>query len=162
DAAVLMTPESNLLDPAIGGLSLQPSRDVVGGCHHLTWAPEGGREGAFADGREVILAHELNKGGVPDRIRVRLPIEPAVLREVGPGGGGWRAEAVRRAGGLVATTVGRGLFDDALGGRLAFHDLTMRADLLARVVSDCHDRFGRREAVDLLQRITRVGLREVT
>src|SRR5262249_16903628 len=63
---------------------------------------------------------------------------------------------------LVTTTVGRVLFNDILAAKMAFYDISMTSKNLARVISDCYQQMGRRETIDLLDRMKDTGFREST
>src|SRR5262249_34928395 len=64
--------------------------------------------------------------------------------------------------GLVLTTVGRVLFNDILHPRMAYYDVAMGSKHLARVISDCYQLLGRRETIELLDRLKDLGFREST
>ncbi len=64
--------------------------------------------------------------------------------------------------GAGKTTVGRILFNDILHANMAFYDIPMTSKNLARVISDCYQLMGRRETIDLLDRMKDTGFREST
>jgi DNA-directed RNA polymerase subunit beta' len=175
EAAVLMTPATNLLDPASGRLSITPTADIILGCYHLT-ATRGGSghsaecdEGkAFAGPAEVLDAHAQGKLSIHARIRVRLPMNRRVLTEVEEGGRtrveglGDRPNAPLRNNRLVSTTVGRVVFNDVLHPRMPFYDLAMDGKHLEQVLTEAHRLLGNRETVELLDRIKDLGFQEAT
>ena len=71
-------------------------------------------------------------------------------------------ELPRTPNGLVTTTVGRVIFNDILNQKMAFYDLAMSNKHLARVISDCNLLLGRRETIELLDRMKEIGFREST
>jgi DNA-directed RNA polymerase subunit beta' len=71
-------------------------------------------------------------------------------------------EVPRTPNGLVTTTVGRVLFNDILNQRMAFYDLALGSKYLARIIADCYQQMGRRETIDLLDRMKETGFREST
>jgi DNA-directed RNA polymerase subunit beta' len=71
-------------------------------------------------------------------------------------------EVPRKPNGLIMTTVGRVLFNDILEKRMAFYDVAMGSKQLARVISDCYLLLGRRETIELLDRMKELGFREST
>ena len=167
EATVLMTPANNLFSPADGQLNILPSQDVVMGCYYLTALhgepSEGAEEKAFARVAEVHAAFAHNKLGVHARVRVRLPEEKRVVSEVNVHPYRTKIEEItRRPAGLVRTTVGRLLFNDILHPKMAFYDVPMTSKQLATVVSDCCRLLGRRETIELLDRIKDLGFREAT
>jgi DNA-directed RNA polymerase subunit beta' len=148
EARERMTPASNVFSPANGLPIITPSKDMVLGCYYLT-ASRGGAPGkAFASPGEVILAHAQGKLGVHDGVRVRLPGDREVVGEgTGP---------------LVATTVGRVLFNDVLPEGMPFYDLPLTGKNLNRIIADCQERLGRPATLALLERVKEVGFREAT
>ena len=68
----------------------------------------------------------------------------------------------RKPSGLVSTTVGRVLFNDILHPKMAFYDVAMTSKQLARVISDCYLLLGRRETIELLDRMKELGFKEST
>jgi DNA-directed RNA polymerase subunit beta' len=71
-------------------------------------------------------------------------------------------EVPRKPSGLVQTTVGRVLFNDILHPQMAFYDVSMTSKQLARVISDCYLLLGRRDTIDLLDRMKETGFKEST
>ncbi len=160
EAHVLMMATNNIFSPANGQPIISPSQDIVMGCYYLT-AP---REGEFGEGKvfsgtgEVFLAFAQGKVGVHAKIKVRLPIEKKVVTEVNG-----KPEIVPRApNGLVATTVGRVVFNDILKPLMAYYDLALSGKHLSRIIADCYHELGRRETIDLLDRMKELGFREST
>src|SRR5262249_44883667 len=128
---------------------------------------EAGEGMVFNSAAEVFLAFQQKKIGTHARIRVRLPVEKKVITESKEKG---KLEELDRnpnspggnASGLVSTTVGRILFNDILHPKMAFYDVAMGSKYLARVISDCYELLGRRETIDLLDRMKDLGFREST
>src|SRR5439155_27032289 len=73
-----------------------------------------------------------------------------------------RVEELQRTRGLVDTTVGRVLFNDILNPRMAYYDLPLSGKHLSRIIADCYQSLGRRETIDLLDRMKDLGFREST
>jgi DNA-directed RNA polymerase subunit beta' len=71
-------------------------------------------------------------------------------------------EVPRSPNGVISTTVGRIIFNDILNPKMAFYDVAMTSKQLARVISDCYLLLGRRETIDLLDRMKDLGFREST
>jgi len=71
-------------------------------------------------------------------------------------------ELPRKANGLVLTTVGRVVFNDILHPKMAFYDLSLSSKHLSRIIADCYQLLGRKETIDLLDRMKETGFREST
>jgi DNA-directed RNA polymerase subunit beta' len=173
EAQTLLDPRDHLHGPASGELLLKPTADAVLGCAYLTALLEGEQPGVpesargsgmvFSSPLEVGLAYAAGKVGVHARVRVRLPYEKEVVREDrSPVGHVWGEWATRRLRGLIETTVGRVLFNDALPAALPFYDLSVSVRELNRIFNDCETRLEQRETAALIERVTRLGCRECT
>ena len=68
----------------------------------------------------------------------------------------------RKPNGLIFSTVGRVVFNDILDKRMAFYDLALTSKRLQRIIADCYLLLGRRETIELLDRMKEVGFREST
>src|SRR5947209_1800962 len=170
EATVLMMSTNNIFSPANGQPIISPSQDIVMGCYYLTATrgepgevTEAGDGMVFASPAEVFLAFAAKKVGVHARIKVRLPIEKRVISEIRTEKDKTRVEEVQRsANKLVNTTVGRVLFNDILRPHMAFYDLALSSKHLSRIIADCYQQLGRRETIDLLDRMKELALREST
>ncbi len=170
EATVLMMSTNNIFSPANGQPIISPSQDIVMGCYYLTAtrgdmgeSGEAGKGKTFANVNEVFTAFALKKLGVHARIYVRLPIDKKVIGELKVDKSKTRVEELpRKSSGLVATTVGRVLFNDILNAKMAFYDLALSSKQLARIIADCYQLMGRRETIELLDRMKDIGFREST
>ncbi|MFL5244593.1 MAG: DNA-directed RNA polymerase subunit beta' [Gemmataceae bacterium] len=170
EATVLMMSTNNIFSPANGQPIISPSQDIVMGCYYLTAtrgdlgeSGEAGEGMVFSSPAEVFLAYAEKKVGVHARIRVRLPVGKEVISEVKIDKDKTRVEVInRKANGLVETTVGRVLFNDILKPRMAYYDLSLSSKHLARIIADCYQVLGRRQTIDLLDRMKDLGFREST
>ncbi|MEX0716235.1 MAG: DNA-directed RNA polymerase subunit beta', partial [Planctomycetaceae bacterium] len=131
------------------------SQDIVMGCYYLTLKQPGRRgEGmAFASPAEVFMAFEQGKVARHAVVKVRLPRDKRVK--------GDGAES-HKPGRLVETTVGRVIFNDILPPKLSYYNLTMKSKDLANVISDCYLELGRRQTIELLDRMKETGFRQAT
>ena len=102
------------------------------------------------------------KLGVHARVQVRLPINKRLIADIRTDKGIKVDEIPRKPNGLVMTTVGRVLFNDILNPKMAYYDVSMTSKQLARVISDCYLLLGRRETIELLDRMKELGFREST
>ncbi|MBI3410748.1 MAG: DNA-directed RNA polymerase subunit beta' [Planctomycetes bacterium] len=188
EATVLMMSTNNIFSPANGQPIITPSQDIVMGCYYLTADPLAsfmafggltderiksyqeklpenlkGEGMVFSSPAEVFLAYSAKKVGVHARIKVRLPIDKRVISEVAFEKDKTKVEEIQRnANGLVATTVGRVVFNDILKPGMAFYDLSLSSKQLSRIIADCYQELGRRETIDLLDRMKETGFREST
>ncbi|MBL8800287.1 MAG: DNA-directed RNA polymerase subunit beta' [Planctomycetia bacterium] len=182
EATVLMMSTNNIFSPANGQPIITPSQDIVMGCYYLTAvrgelgdAAEVGEGAIFFDKKdpyrmpcftsaaEVFLAFAQKKVGVHARIKVKLPIEKKVIGEVRYEKDRVKVEEIPRASdNLVNTTVGRVIFNDILNPKMAFYDLPLSGKHLSRIIADCYLVLGRRETIDLLDRMKELGFREST
>ncbi len=170
EATVLMMSTNNIFSPANGQPIISPSQDIVMGCYYLTAVRgdpgdeiEPGDGMVFTSPAEVFLAYAAKKVGVHARIKVRLPIEKKFITEVRYEKDRVKVEEVsRHPNGLVNTTVGRVIFNDILKPQMAFYDLALSSKYLSRIIADCYQLLGRRETIDLLDRMKDIGFREST
>jgi DNA-directed RNA polymerase subunit beta' len=169
EATVLMMSTNNIFSPANGSPIISPSQDIVMGCYYLTATRgepgeqiEPGDGMVFASPTEVFLAYAEKKVGVHARIKVRLPIEKRLVTEVRTENKTRVDEVPRNPNGLVNTTVGRVIFNDILNPRMAYYDLALSGKYLGKIISDCYEALGRRETIELLDRMKDIGFREST
>jgi DNA-directed RNA polymerase subunit beta' len=166
---VLMMTTSNIFSPANGAPMVGPSQDMVMGNYYLTVAMEDLRPAGapapakrnlplFRDPYEAMMAHDMGKIGIHDKIRVRIP--HAIVKDrngekrFDPNDG----KTVH----VVETTAGRCVFNDILPKGMPFYNLTMAQKKLSGVISDCFTYAGSAETVDLLDRIKTLGFRNAT
>src|SRR5439155_726794 len=95
-------------------------------------------------------------------VHLPLPIEKRVIGEIRTDKGNKVEEVARKPSGLVTTTVGRVLFNDILNSKMAYYDVALTSKQLARIIADCYLLLGRRETIDLLDRMKDIGFREST
>ncbi|MGL5095008.1 MAG: DNA-directed RNA polymerase subunit beta', partial [Planctomycetia bacterium] len=67
-----------------------------------------------------------------------------------------------RPGQLLKTTVGRALFNEILHPDMPFYNQSNGQKQLAGIIADCYRLLGRRETIDLLDRMKETGFREST
>ena len=153
EAHTLLMSTNNIFSPSNGAPIISPSQDVVMGCYYITASlPSSKGDGMkFASVEEVELAHSLGVVNTHTSITLRLPKSRRVKgdQDVNPGG-------------LVQTTVGRVLFNSMLSDGMPYYNTPLRSSDLAGVISDCYEILGRRETIDLLDTLNRVGFRQST
>ena len=170
EASVLMMSTNNVFSPANGQPIITPSQDIVMGCYYLTaYRGDVGDNVEIGDGMifhspaEVFTAYELKRVGVHAPVYVRLPLDKRVIGEVRVDKEKTVVEEIKRnPNGLVKTTIGRVIFNDILKPRMAFYDLPLSSKHLSRIIADCYQVLGRRETIDLLDRMKETGFREST
>jgi DNA-directed RNA polymerase subunit beta' len=172
EATVLMMSTNNIFSPANGKPIITPSQDIVMGCYYLTAARgeegkpedrcEPGEDMRFHSPTEVLAAYNQGKLGVHARIWVRLPMSKRLISEIKLEKSIKVDELTRNPNGLVRTTVGRVLFNEILHPKMPFYDLPLSNKNLSRIIADCYQLLGRRETIDLLDRMKVTGFREST
>ena len=170
EATVLMMSTNNIFSPANGNPIITPSQDIVMGCYYLTASRgEEGEKVEAGDGMifhspaELFAAFQHGKLGVHARVKVRLPIDKKVITELKVDKDKTIVDELpRKAGALVKSTVGRIIFNDILHPKMAFYDLPLTSKHLSRIIADCYQILGRKETIDLLDRMKETGFREST
>ena len=155
EATTLMMSTHNIFSPANGAPIISASQDIVMGCYYLTMQRTNrpGQGMIFASADEVFTAYQQGKVNRHAAIRVRMP---RGKRLKGEGADKYRP------GGLVETSPGRVLFNDILPKKMSYYNQTMRSKDLAIVISDCYQELGRRETIELLDRMKSCGFRAST
>jgi DNA-directed RNA polymerase subunit beta' len=165
-----MMTTSNIFSPANGAPMVGPSQDMVMGNYYLTVvlddlrpagsAPKGQparKPRLFRDAHEAMMAHDLGKVTLHEKIRVRIPHrllkeKPGEVKNIGRDGKPYAVE----------TTVGRCIFNDILPKGMPFYNMTMAQKKLSQVISDCFVYAGGAATVGLLDRIKDLGFRYAT
>jgi DNA-directed RNA polymerase subunit beta' len=152
---ILMMTTSNIFSPANGSPMVGPSQDMVMGNYYLTYAEPRDTSGKkelrlFRDTFEAIMAQEIGKIGLHNRIKVRLN----GIKVVG--------ESESEDSSILETTAGRCIFSDMLPEGMPFYNMTMSQKMLSRVISDCFKFTGSAETVDLLDKIKDLGFKHAT
>jgi len=155
EATTLMLATNNIFSPANGQPIISASQDIVMGCYYCTLSKPGrpGEGMKFSSMQEVHTAFLQGKVTRHSIVKVRMPRDKAVKGD---------GAADFRRGGLIETTVGRVMFNDVLPPQMAFYNLTMKSKDLANVISDCYLLLGRRQTIDLLDRMKNLGFHEAT
>lgn len=155
EATTLMMSTHNVFSPANGAPIISPSQDIVMGCYYVT-LKKPGRPGdgmMFGSIAEVHTAFLMGKVVLHSTIKVRMPSDKRVKGE---------GADTYKPGGIVETSVGRVMFNDMLPAKMAFYNYGMKSKDLANVISDCYLELGRRQTIQLLDRMKELGFREST
>ena len=145
EAHTLMMSTNNIFSPANGKPIISPSQDIVMGCYYITMALPGRRgEGmVFSSLDEAELAYSQGVIDLHALIKVRLPGSRHVKVD---------EERASVPGAIVATTVGRIMFNAMLPQGMPYYNYPMRSGELAGVISDCYQILGRKATIDLAGR----------
>ena len=137
EAREIMLSSLNLLKPATGLPITIPSQDIVLGCYWLTKIVEGAKgEGKIFSGtEEALLAH--NAGIIDLRAKIKVHIE--------------------KIEGLIETSLGRILLNEALPKDFAFQNEHFNSKSLQKLTGDIILKYKREEAVDALDKIKNLG-----
>jgi len=154
ESQTLMMSTNNIFSPSNGAPIISPSQDIVMGCYYLTMGvPDRRGDGmVFSSLDEVQLAYSLGVIDTHAAIRVKLPPSQRLRSEAEDG----------KLGDLIETTVGRVVFNMMLPKGMSFYNIPMRSSELARVISDCYQRLGRRHTIDLLDDMKKLGFNQST
>ena len=156
EATTLMMSTNNIFSPSNGQPIITPSQDIVMGCYYLTLKRPGlpGDGLMFSSVNEVYMALEQGKVRRHTTVKLRLPKGVRVKGE---------GEDTFKSGGLVETTVGRVIFNEEIvADGMAYYNRTMKSRDLSNVISDCYLELGRRNTIELLDRMKEVGFRQST
>ncbi len=153
EARQFMMSTRNLLSPAHGEPSIGASQDMVLGCFYLTQErPDKTGEGrVFTDINEAMLAYQHGVVDLQAPIKVRLG-DVEVYDQPPP-----EKPVLHANGKLVATTVGRVIFNEALPERLRYRNYAMKKEFLRQVIGDCFKEYGRVKTTELADEIKRLG-----
>ncbi|MBN2563834.1 MAG: DNA-directed RNA polymerase subunit beta' [Phycisphaerae bacterium] len=159
EAHVLMMATNNIFSPASGSPIMSPSQDIVMGVFYLTCdygeTGEQKPKRSFKDATEAMMAYELGKIAVHERIRVRV-VQDKIVE-----GHKEMAKDVP-ASRVIVTTVGRLIFNSILPERMPFHNYPLSQKGAARVIADCYESRGRGVTIGFLDRIKELGFKRST
>lgn len=140
----LMISTRNLLRPATGDPVAYPTKAQVLGTYYLTNIPDGEKIRkedelkVFSSEEEVILAHNLDKVSLREKVKVRINKE------------------------LVITSVGRVLFNQVLPQFLRFHNDKVGAKEVRFFIAQTIEREGEGAVTKLIDDIKSIGFRYAT
>ncbi|MEM9368995.1 MAG: DNA-directed RNA polymerase subunit beta' [Planctomycetota bacterium] len=154
EAHTLMMSTNNVFAPSNGKPIMSPSQDIVMGCYYMTVdLPDRKGEGmVFSGYSEVDVALAQGIVETHSRIKMRLPRHQKLKVDEGDA----------TYGEIIETTPGRVRFNEMLPEGMDFYNRAMRSGDLARVISDCYQRLGRRATIHLLDDMMQLGFREST
>jgi DNA-directed RNA polymerase subunit beta' len=140
EARTLMLSANNILSPANGTPLASPSQDMVLGLYYISMVKEGalGEGKVFYSPDEVLAAHNAGALSLHARIKVRLDGE------------------------LLTTTAGRVFFSQILPPELGFFNDLLEKKTISSLVSTCYKELGNEAAVELLERLKKIGFEYAT
>jgi len=167
---ILMMATSNIFSPANGSPMVGPSQDMVMGNYYLTYMEREYEHvvestvkiSAFKDSFEAMMAYEVGKIGLHEKIKVRID-KPVVSSNLGIRSSkteSYEPTEVRPT--TIETSVGRCIFNDMLPAGTPFYNMTLDGKRLSGVISDCFGLAGSRETIDLLDKIKDLGFKYAT
>ncbi|HMO12643.1 MAG TPA: DNA-directed RNA polymerase subunit beta' [Pirellulaceae bacterium] len=154
EAHTLMMSTNNIFAPSNGKPIMSPSQDTVMGCYYISLAMPGqkGEGMAFYSEDEAEMAFNQGVISTHAKIKLRLGDDRYVRKN----------EEERSLGGIIETSYGRILFNSILPQGMDFYNYTLRGGDLATVISDCYQKLGRRDTINLLDDMNQLGFREST
>ncbi|MHC4570857.1 MAG: DNA-directed RNA polymerase subunit beta' [Planctomycetota bacterium] len=174
ESHTLMMPTSNIFSPANGAPMVGPSQDMVMGNYYLTSMVPGekGEGMAFRDTFEAMMAYEMGKISLHERIKVLLEKDRKVITEDDSQQTAGSEESTAERGPkrgkeslktqVIETAVGRCIFNDILPAGMPFYNVLMGQGRLSGVISDCFEMAGSAQTVDLLDKIKDIGFKYAT
>jgi DNA-directed RNA polymerase subunit beta' len=159
EASVLMMSSNNILSPANGTPIAVPTQDIVLGIYYLTKSKPGARgEGRlFASKEDVLLALEAGEVETLTPIRLRWTGELMDLTTARDDQDVLHGEIQTVSRKIIATTVGRVIFNDALPPRMPFINGLLKKKGLTQLVQFCYLRFGLETTVQMLDSLKDLG-----
>ena len=162
EAHVLMMSTHNIFSPASGAPIIGPSQDIVLGIYYLTVGHKGeagekevGKESAYKNFQEALLAFDNRKIGMHTMIKVRINRDNVVMAEN-------KSSEKSPASRVITTTVGRCIFNDILPPKMPFYNYPLSSKGGSRVIADCYRILGRPATIDLLDDMKELGFKRST
>ncbi len=156
EARVLMLSTNNIFSPSNGNPIISADQDIVLGCYFLTLDKEGqkGEGKVFSSYDEAGMA--LDAGVVNLHSLVKITLEAGrLVDDGGPVKKPW-------PGGLIETTPGRLVFNEALPKGMPFYNKLQDKSGLRRVIADCFEYLDRKNTILVLDKIKEIGFRFAT
>ncbi len=159
EAETLMLSSRNILSPAHGNPVTVPSQDIVLGAYYLTLSKPGqtGEGMVFATMEDVVAAKERGHVETHSIIKLRykgkiIDLEKSFDRQTIA-----RGSAEEEVSGLIETTVGRVIFNQAFPEFMPYINGLLKKKSLINLVYYWNNEFGREETVRMLDILKNVG-----
>ncbi len=140
EAIALMMSAKNLLRPADGSPITLPNKEMALGIYYLTSIDPAvpTNENIFDDERQVVLAKELGKIAVRQKIKLKLGKD------------------------ILETSAGRVLFNMQLPPQMRFINETVSAAYIKRIINRAIDEIAEEEVIELIDRLKNLGFEGAT
>ncbi|MDQ7789534.1 MAG: DNA-directed RNA polymerase subunit beta' [Eubacteriales bacterium] len=141
EARLLMLSIHNILNPKDGRPVSVPTQDMVLGIYYLTIERPGAKgEGKiFKDPDEGVLAYQARAVDLQAKVKIRMPEQ-----------------------GLIETTVGRVIFNDAIPNEMGYYNELVDKKILSTIVGRCFRKLGYAQTADVLDGIKTLGFKYAT
>jgi len=141
EAKEIMLSAFNLLKPATGIPIVAPSQDITLGCYWLTKIIPGtkGEGKIFSSPEEAILSYEAGNIDLRARIKIRIPKE-----------------------GIIETSLGRILFNEALPSDYVFVNEFVNSKKLEKIIGDIIEKYDQKTIEETLDRVKELGFEYAT
>ena len=159
EASILMLASNNVLSPANGQPLAVPSQDIVLGIYYLTGESRGARGKGRMCGSIEEIYHALHAGEVELRTPIFFRIDGQAIDLTGQYDTQalLRAEARELDNELLATTVGRAIFNDHLPSEMPYVNGLLKKKGLQQTVNYCYQNFGQEVTVGMLDGLKALG-----
>jgi len=153
EAKLLMLSTNNVFSPADGRPIVTPTQDIILGVAYMSKEKSGAKgEGtSFANTQEVSIAYD--DGAVALHTKIKVRIEKLFDFE---------EKKVIEGTQLLATTVGKVLFNEIIPEGFGFLNIELNKSKVAEIVTECYKRFGHSATITLLDDIKRLGFEMAT
>jgi len=153
EAKILMLSINNIFSSADGRPIVTPTQDIILGASYISKEKPGalGEGKAFVNADEVIIAHQ--DGMVSLHAKIKLRVNNLY---------DFDEKKIIEGNQLIATTVGRVLFNQVLPPGFGFVNAELKKSNVGAVVTDCYKRFGHNQTVQLLDDIKKLGFEAAT
>lgn len=157
EAANIMLSSKNLLKPASGEPVISPRLDIVLGCFYLTGVDETETvaEKLYGSKNEAIMAYQ--QGDIKLRSRVYVRISDKVDTDDSQ-----KTKSFKDGKTLVATTVGRILFNNIIPDKLGYHNVPMDSSTLKKIIARTFKEYGAPVTAELVDKINGLGFTYAT
>src|SRR3954467_2382681 len=167
EARILMLSSNNILSPAAGRAITAPTQDMVLGLYHLTtlvpsrYEADGGQPAAYASTAEAIMAYDKGVLGLQERAHIRLDEVFGVDNGVNDP---WEQpeDWTPGAPAMVATSLGRVLFNEALPEDYRFVNYQVPKKELGAIVNDLAERYPKVHVAATLDALKSAGFHWAT
>jgi DNA-directed RNA polymerase subunit beta' len=133
---------NNLLKPATGGPVITPTKDMVWGSYYLTFLSENNKKDeelkAFSSTQEAILAYEMGKIDLQEKIKVQIDNQIKVV------------------------SVGRLIFNSIFPPGIYKMDQAVDKKVLGKILSELLEQVEQDKAVKILDKIKEYGFKYLT